>query len=164
MALRTEAYYRSIAEEALARSASDQPPVPLEAIAALYGIPIRPVNLPTFFTAATVYEDGLPVFVVNWARPEEVRRRAIAHMLGHVLLVLHNTSDGFPREDRDHRDADAMSSELLLPARAVVDQARLWFNDYRYLSRMFGVPENEMLDRMRELGLMKGPEGVMWDY
>ena len=52
----------------------------------------------------------------------------------------------------------------MLPAQLVTEQARLWFNDHRYLARLFGVSEREMVDRMRALGLMKGPQGVMWDY
>jgi hypothetical protein len=39
----------------------------------------------------------------------------------------------------------------------------MWFNDYRYLSRLFGVPEGTMLERMRELHLVKN-QGIMWDY
>jgi hypothetical protein len=46
----------------------------------------------------------------------------------------------------------------------VIEQARLWFNDYRYLARLFGVSEDVMLERMREMGLIRGPEGDVWVY
>ena len=46
----------------------------------------------------------------------------------------------------------------------VAEQARLWFNDFRYLARLFGVSEEQMLERMREMGLINGPQGVVWDY
>jgi len=162
--LKTEAYYRGIADAALSRVGSDEPPVPIDAVVASLGIPVRPVNLPPFFTGATVYEDGMPVMIVNWAKPEYERRSAIAHMLGHVLLVLEDPAHGYPRESADHREADLIARELMMPAKMVIEQSRLWFNDYRYLARLFGVQESVMLDRMREQGLIKGPQGVMWDY
>jgi len=162
--LRTEAYYRTIAAEALERIGAFEPPVSVDALIASLGIPVRPVNLPAFFTAATVYEDGLPVMVVNWAQPELVRRTALAHMAGHVLLVLHGDGISFPRDSGDHREADLVARELLLPTQMVIDQARLWFNDYRYLARLFGVGEDDMLARMQDMGLVKGPQGVVWDF
>jgi hypothetical protein len=163
VALRTEAYYRSVAEQALGRLGVTEPPVPIGDLVATLCIPVRPVNLPAFFTAATIYEDGLPVMVVNYARPEIERRRALAHMLGHVLLLLEDPADTFPRANSDHKDADLVARELITPARMVAEQARLWFNDYRYLARLFGVTEGLMLERMREMGLIKN-QNVMWDY
>jgi Zn-dependent peptidase ImmA (M78 family) len=164
MSLRTDAYYRDVAAGALERVGCAEPPIPIDEIVASLGIPVRPVNLPQFFTSAAVYEDGLPVFIVNWAKSEQERRLAIAHMLGHVLLVLAGEGNTYPRESGDHRDADLVARELMLPAAMVIDQARLWFNDYRYLARLFGVGEEQMLERMRDMGMIKGPQGVMWDY
>ena len=51
----------------------------------------------------------------------------------------------------------------MMPTALVVDMARLWFNDYRYLSRLFGVTEGQMLERLRELGLVKN-HGISWDF
>jgi Zn-dependent peptidase ImmA (M78 family) len=164
MALKTDAYYRGLAAKALADSGCSEPPIPVEAIVSSYGIPIRSVSLPQFFTAATVYEDGLPVMVVNWAKTEFERRAAMAHMLGHILLVLDDPSSGYARAAYDHDDADIVARELVMPIEMVIEQARLWFNDYRYLARLFGVSEEDMMARMRGLGLIKGPDGVVWDY
>jgi Zn-dependent peptidase ImmA (M78 family) len=161
--LRTEAYYRHVAEDALALVGVTEPPVPIGDVVASLCVPVRLVNLPPFFTAATIYEDGMPVMMVNATRPEIDRRRAMAHMLGHVLLLLDDDSYAFPRAGLDHNSADSVARELIMPAGLVVDQARLWFNDYRYLSRLFGVPEGTMLERMRELHLVKN-QGIMWDY
>lgn len=164
MALRTDAYYRAIAVQALQRIGCIEPPVSIDAIIASLGVPVRPVNLPLFFTAATVNEDGLPVMVLNWAQPEDVRRAALAHMLGHVLLVLAGDGATYPRDALDHGEADRVAKELLLPMEMVIDQSRLWFNDYRYLARLFGVSEKQMLARMEEMGLVKGHGGDRWDY
>jgi len=161
--LRTEAYFRQVAEDALALVGVTEPPVPIDDIVASLCIPVRLVNLPPFFTAATIYEDGMPVMMLNAARPEIDRRRAMAHMLGHVLLLLAADSDAFPRADLDHGAADSVARELITPSALVVEQARVWFNDYRYMSRLFGVPEGTMLERMRELHLIKN-QGIKWDY
>jgi len=163
LTLRSDAYYRSIADGALARANVVEPPVPVDGIITGLGIPLRYVSLPEFFTAATVYVDGLPVMIVNAAKPEDEVRRALAHMLAHVLLVMGGDYT-YPRTMAVHPEADVAASELLMPALLVTEQARLWFNDHRYLARLFGVSEREMVDRMRALGLMKGPQGVMWDY
>ena len=163
MTLRTEAYYRQVAEDALRSAGVTEPPVSIGELVASLSIPVRPVNLPAFFTAATIYEDGLPVMVVNYAKPEIERRRALAHMLGHVLLLLADHDDAFPRANAAHSDADLVARELITPSSLVIEQARTWFNDYRYLSRLFGVSEGVMLDRMRELGLITD-RGIMWNF
>ena len=162
MKLRTEGYFREIASRALAAVGATEPPVPIEEIVASLCIPVRFVSLPPFFTAATVYEDGMPVMVVNALHPEIQRRHALAHMLGHVLLVLADEGDAYPRADRDHSSADTLARELIMPATMVVEQSRLWFNDARYLARLFGVNEGEMLDRMREMRLVRS-QGGTWE-
>ncbi len=164
MPLRTEAYFRSIAMQALSSVTVVEPPVPVDGIVAAMGVPVRAVNLPQFFTSAIVYEDGMPVFIINWAKPEPERRVAMAHMLGHVLLVLHGEDETYPRLAGDHGGADMVAKELMMPGTMVIEQARLWFNDHRYLARLFGVDESAMLERMRELGIIKGQQGLAWDY
>jgi len=161
--LRTGAYYRTLAADALARFGCTEPPVPVDGLIDSMGIPIRYVSLPDFFTSALVSEDGLPVMVVNWTKSEAERRVALAHMLGHVLLVL-GGEVGYPRQEADHTEADLVADELVLPTDMVGEQARLWFNDFRYLARLFAVDESAMLVRMRDMGLIKGPEGVFWDF
>jgi len=164
VSLRTEAHYREVAAQALALFGCDAPPVPVDDLVAAQGIPVRSVSLPQFFTGALIYEDGLPVMMLNSARPEPDRRVALAHMLGHVLLVLSGLETSYPRDTADHRDADVVARELMLPSEMLVAQSKLWFNDYRYLARLFGVSEEQMLERMRAMGIIRGPEGVLWEY
>lgn len=163
MPLKAEAYYRTIAERALADAGIHELPVPLERLAESLGIPVRMVVLPGFFGGAIVNEDGLPVLLVNTAHTEQRRRHTLAHLLAHVLIVV----DGgfYPRNTaKEHFDAEALATELLMPQAAVVEQSRLWFNDYRYLARMFAVDEGAMLERMRMLSIIKGPRGIGWEY
>ena len=109
MALKTEAYYRSIADAALTRARVSEPPVPVDSLVADLGVPIRYVSLPDFFTAATVYVDGMPVMIVNAAKPEDDRRKAIAHMLAHVLLVMEGDYT-YPRTAGAHPEADTVAA------------------------------------------------------
>ena len=164
MTLRTQAYYRRVAEEALAKAGVTDPPVPITQLIEGMGIPVIPVNLPQFFTAATVSQDGLPSILVNYARPEADRQRALAHMLGHILLLLDDATIVFPRDAADHGEADSVAEELAMPSVMVMEQSRLWFNDYRYLARLFGVGEGVMLDRMRSLGIVNDQQSIRWDY
>jgi hypothetical protein len=161
--LRTEAYFKQIAEDALTLVGVSEPPVPIDDVVASLCIPIRPVTLPPFFTAAAIYEDGLPVMVVNSARPELEVRYALAHMLGHVLLLLADNAEAFPRSNYDHSAADKVGRELIMPTGLVIEQSRMWFNDYRYLSRLFGVTEGQMLERMRDLHLIRN-HGINWEF
>jgi Zn-dependent peptidase ImmA (M78 family) len=161
--LRTDAYIRQIAEDALTLVGVAEPPVPIDDVIASLCIPIRAVSLPSFFTAATIYEDGLPVMVVNSARPQTAQRDALAHMVGHVLLLLADSSESYPRQSPDHTGADKIARELVMPTSLVVAQSAMWFNDYRYLSRLFGVSEATMLERMRELHILKN-RGMVWDF
>lgn len=164
MSLKTDAYYRTIADQAIRQTGIAEPPVAVDEVAASLGIPVKLVHLPAFFSGATVNEDGMPVLVLNAALEELSRRRYLAHLLGHVLLVLDNPQVGYPRgANPNHREADIVAEELVLPSWMVVEQAAKWFNDHRYLARLFGVSENEMLAKMRELGLMRS-RGVVWDY
>lgn len=164
VALRTDAYYRDIADRALARAGVIEPPVSLERLADSLGLPVLWVNLPDFFSGAVVNQDGMPVFVVNARIWEPDRHATLAHLLAHVLLVLEEPGATYPRNTSlTHAEADALAHELLLPGALVIAQSRLWFNDHRYLSRLFGVTEHQMLERMKELGIIKGTE-LLWDF
>ena len=164
MPVKTDSYYRKVADEALARAGVSDPPVPVSFVIEAMGIPVVPVNLPLFYTAATIELDGMPVMVVNFAQPEYQRREALAHMLGHVLLRFDDPDNPYPRDTGSHDEADALAREITMPSTMVVDQSRLWFNDFRYLARLFGVGEAAMLERMRELGIVNNQQGIRWDY
>lgn len=163
MALRTDAYYRHLAEKALKDAGVSEPPVPVEELAAKLCIPIRQVSMPAFFFSAIVSEDGLPVIILNVAKDEYARRKALAHEMGHMLVVLNDPEGAYPRYVGEHPDAEAIADELLTPAYMVHDQAQKWFNDYRYLARLFGVGEQEMLEKMVDMGLIH-QRGITWDY
>ena len=164
MPLRSDAYYRQLVESELRAAGVTEPPVALEAVAEHLGIPIRAINLPIWFTAALIYEDGLPAILLNASRPMLVRQVGLGHVLGHILVVLDDGDATYPRGREDnHRVADMLATEFLTPGYLVRDQAQKWFNDYRYLAGLFGVPESQMFEAMRDLGLIKS-RGVVWDY
>jgi Zn-dependent peptidase ImmA (M78 family) len=161
--LKSDIYYRALVERTLRETGIVEPPVDLGPVAARLCLPIITARLPAWFKGALVYEDGMPVVLLNAGGSEESRRDALAHMLAHLLVRMEDPDVPYPRALPDHRLADAMAVEFRAPKYLVTDQASRWFNDYRYLARLFAVSEGEMLSRMRELGLVKRT-GVVWDY
>ena len=164
VALRTDAYYRKLAEDALRNAGIVEPPVSLALLAESFALPVRSYNLPSFFSGAIVYDEGMPLIVLNTSREEWVRRDSLAHLLGHLLIILDDPEGRFPRNAVfEHHEADVVAEELVVPTFMVTEQARKWFNDYRYLARLFGVSEGDMLEKMRDLGLIQD-RGIYWDY
>jgi len=162
--LLSEQYYRRLVEDELRKAQFVEPPVSTESVAAHLGVPIRAFALPLWFTAALIYEDGLPAILLNSARPAAVQREGLGHLLGHILMVMDSPQARYPRDSEEtHPAADFISSELETPAFMVKDQAQKWFNDYRYLAGLFGVTELRMFEAMRDLGLIKS-KGVVWEY
>lgn len=164
MPLKSDAYYKTIAETALRQTGITEPPVQVEAVAACLGIPVRFAEMPAFFHGATVNQDGMPVILLNSAFRDVSHQRTLAHLVAHVLLLLDDPSTGYPRNaEPRHHEAEVVADELVTPAWMVVEQSAKWFNDYRYLARLFGVSEDEMTARMQVLGLLKA-HGIAWDY
>jgi hypothetical protein len=161
---RSEAYYRGLVESALRDAGVTEPPVSIAGVAQHLGVPVRVFLLPPWFTGALIYEDGLPAVLLNGSRPEATQRLALAHILGHVLVLLGDATASYPRDQLpEHREADLMAEEFEMPGYLVRNEAQKWFNDYRYLSGLFGVTESQMFERMQQLGIIKS-RGVVWDY
>jgi hypothetical protein len=161
--LRSDSYYRELVGRALLDAGVTEPPVDLGRVLARIGLPVVTAGLPPWFKGALIYEDGMPVLLLNESISDEARRDATAHIVSHLLVRLEDPAVPYPRSHPDHHVADAMRDEFRMPAGLVTEQAARWFNDYRYLARLFAVSEGEMLSRMRELGLVKNA-GVFWDY
>ena len=121
MAIRSDSYYRRLAEDALRQAGEVEPPVPIEALAEYFGIPVRQTRMPSFFHGATINEDGLPVIILNADKDEYVRRSTLAHMVGHVLIVLDDPEYPYPRNTKlEHPEADTIAEELMTPAHLVI--------------------------------------------
>ena len=164
MPLRSDEYYRSLVEAELRSLGYFEPPVSVEAVAEHLHVPVRRFPLPPWFTAALIYEDGLPAVLMNADKDPPIQRQALGHLLGHLLVLLNDMTANYPRDSLSvHHDADLISEEFRAPAYMVRDQAQKWFNDYRYLAGLFGLSETEMFERMRDLGLVKG-RGIVWEY
>ena len=161
---RSDAYFRNLAEQAVKEAGFIEPPVELDRIAANLGIPVVDVDLPLWFTAALIDQDGMPVVVLNTRKEHATRVQALGHELGHVLILMADVSASYPKNDeREHREAQLVGEQLELPEFMIREQAQKWFNDFRYLARLFGVSEVRMLDSMQQLGIIR-KRGVIWDY
>jgi Zn-dependent peptidase ImmA (M78 family) len=164
MVSRGDTYYRGLVETALRAAGYTEPPISPLHVATHLGVPVRTLPLPPWFAGALIYEDGLPAILLNPTRPDEVRRRALGHLLAHLLILIDDPSATYPRDaGGSHPEAELMAEEFEAPGYLIRDQAQKWFNDYRYLAGLFGVTEDRMFSRMRDLGLIKS-RGVVWDY
>jgi Zn-dependent peptidase ImmA (M78 family) len=162
--LRSDAHYKGLVEAQLRHAGIVEPPVSVDDAAAILGVPIMTVSFPAWFTGAIVLEDGMPVVLLNSSSTSEGRRAALAHMVSHILTRIDDPTTPYPRDmEVEHRLADTMAEEFVMPEFLVREQAGKWFNDYRYLARLFGVSESDMMAKMRDMGLIKA-RGVLWDY
>jgi len=162
--LRSDDYYRGLVEAELRSLGYVEPPVSVETVAEHLGVPVRQFALPPWFTAALIYEDGLPSVLMNANKGIDAQRQALGHLMGHLLVLLNDLSANYPKDSLSvHHDADLISEEFSTPAYMVRDQAQKWFNDYRYLAGLFGVSETQMFEKMRDLGLLKS-RGIIWEY
>jgi hypothetical protein len=162
--LTSDTHYRGLVEAQLHQAGVTEPPVSVDDVAAILGVPLMTVAFPAWFTGAVVLEDGVPVVLLNASSAPEGRRAALAHMISHILVRIDDPATPYPRDMQpDHRLADIMAEEFVMPEYLVREQAAKWFNDYRYLARLFGVSESDMMARMRDMGLIKA-RGVVWDY
>lgn len=164
MSVHSQTYLRALAEDELRDAGFTEPPVSAEAVAAHLGVPVREHDLPPWFTAALIYEDGLPAILLNAARPPGIRREGLSHLLAHLLIVIKDADAQYPRDViAEHTEADFLGAELETPEFMVREQAQKWFNDYRYVAGLFGVTESRMFKSMHDLGIIRG-RGVVWEY
>jgi Zn-dependent peptidase ImmA (M78 family) len=164
MPLHSDNHYRGLVEAQLRQAGITEPPVPVGDAAAMLGVPIMTVALPAWFSGALVLEDGVPILLLNASSSAEGRRAALAHMLSHLLMRIDDPSKPYPRNDEsEHRVAEAMADEFVMPEYLVREQAAKWFNDHRYLARLFGVSEADMLQKLRDLKIVRA-RGIGWDY
>lgn len=152
----TDAYYRQQADDLLARFEVDDPPVDVAGLAGHMGIDVVELSLPSWFFGVLMRVEGDPYIVLNKVMPEHRKRFTIGHEIAH--FVLHGQDFAYMkncRRDEFHREADVFAAELCMPSALVRREAAKWFNDYRYLSRLFGVSETAMVRRMQELRLLR---------
>jgi hypothetical protein len=90
--LRSDAHYRGLVEAQLRHAGIVEPPVSVDDVAAILGVPIMTVSFPAWFTGAIVVEDGMPVVMLNSSSTSEGRRAALAHMVSHLLARIDDPS------------------------------------------------------------------------
>ncbi len=164
MVLRSDNYYRDLAANAVRQAGIEEPPVSTRLVADRLGVSVVEAQMPPWFASALIYEDGMPAILINSSREPHIQVAALGHALGHLIVVLDDPAAGYPKDAlTNHHDADLIAEELETPNFMVTDQAQKWFNDYRYLARLFGVSEKRMLEKMGALGIIKN-RGLIWDY
>lgn len=152
----TDAYYRKQAEDLLLRFGVREPPVDVGAIARRLGLDVLELSLPSWFFGVLMRVGGDPYIVVNKHMPQHRKRFTLGHEIAHYLL--HGGEFAYMKNCRRedfHREADVFAAELCMPAALVRREAARWFNDYRYLARLFGVSETAMVRKMQEMRLLR---------
>jgi Zn-dependent peptidase ImmA (M78 family) len=157
--LYTHWYLRKQAGKLIEESGADSPPINLAGIAGKLGIEIIEMTLPTWFFGTLLNIQGSYYIVVNRLMPETRKRFTLAHEIAHYAL--HEDKLCYMKNckrDYFHREADAFAAELCMPSEMVKKEARAWFNDYKFLARIFNVSEVAMVRKMQEIGLIQGSD------
>lgn len=152
-------YIRKQADELLEKLKVEGPPVDVKLIAQKLGIEVVEMTLPTWFFGTLLNIKGSYYIVVNRLMPETRKKFTLAHEIAHYAL--HGEQLCYMKNckrDYYHREADAFAAELCMPSVMVKREARNWFNDYKFLARIFEVGEVAMVRKMQELGLIKGTD------
>jgi len=164
MPIYTHLYLKEQANALLEKFNITEPPVDVRAVAEKLGVEIIEMSNDTwFYGMLTKYGEDFYI-VVNKMMPETRKRFAIAHEIGHYQLHDHDLSYQ-RKQDKDyqHQEADVFALELCIPAGLLKREAHKWFNDHRYLAKLFNVSEPLMVKRMEELNLIaKGKHN--WEY
>jgi len=156
VAIYTDVYYRSKAEELVRQVGFHDPPVDVRAVAGKLDLEIMELSLPSWFFGVLMKVEGDPYIVVNKMMPEHRKNFTIAHEIGHY--VLHDDELCYMKNSKRsyfHREADIFAAELCMPTYMVRKEAQKWFNDHRYLARLFGMSEIAMVRKMQEMGLLR---------
>lgn len=136
-------------------------PINLTAIAKKYGISVRHASFkPPYATDLYGYiakRDGEIKITVNSENSYGRKRFTIAHELAHFFLHHDQKELDFldlrstERDDKE-RAADIFAAELLMPEAYVrAEHNKLMFPTVRQLSRVFGVSEEAMYYRLKNL-------------
>lgn len=152
----SDSFYKKKAEELLLACGIKEAPVDVVAIAKSLGIEIMELTLPNWFFGVLMRVDDQPYIVVNKAMPEHRKRFTLGHEIAHYIC--HGEAFAYMKNckrDDYHREADVFAAEVTMPSYLVRLEARRWFNDYRYLARLFQVSETAMVRKMQELGLLR---------
>lgn len=164
MAFYSHQYYREKAQELVRRFGYQEPPVDVRRIAESLGIEIVELTLPIWFSGALLNVNGDFYIVLNDLLSDGRKSFVLAHEIAHhqlhteELCYMDNC-----KNDYYHHLANIYAAELCMPSFMVKQEARKWFNDYKFLAKIFGTSETAMIKRLEELDLL--PKGhFSWQY
>jgi Zn-dependent peptidase ImmA (M78 family) len=152
----TDSYYRRKADDLVRELGLGEPPIDVWGIASKLGLEILELSLPSWFFGVLMRVEGDPYIVLNKAQPEHRKRFTLGHEIAHFLF--HTEEFAYMKNckrESYHREADVFAAELCMPTYLVAEEARKWFNDYRFLARTFQVSETAMVRKMQEMGLLR---------
>lgn len=157
MALHSHHYYKQQAEKLLGDLQVSTLPVDVYEIADKLGIEIMELSEPDWFSGSLLNIEDSYYIIVNKIMTPEKKRFTIAHELGHFILhkneVVYMDND---KQEHLQRQANMFAAALVMPERAVRAESNKWYKNHKFLAGVFGVLEDTMFDRMRELEILHG--------
>jgi len=148
-------YCRELARTVVARHGVRQPPIDVEAIAAVAGARIvRATNLGAL--DARMRRDGAGwVIELNADRSLTARRFSVGHEVGHLSLA----HDGCGTNSVHERQANVFAAELLMPL-ALLKAALRKEHSLRSLAALFVVSPEALTIKLSEQGLLLKLKGL----
>jgi Zn-dependent peptidase ImmA (M78 family) len=160
-------------ERLLSFAQISEPPIPVEQIAQLRGIPVRSVPYEGTLSGLLLWEGGQPVIGINTLRDRPQQRFTIAHELAHIELRHHtgihiDRSFPFPlnvqqtslKIEPAEFEASIVAAGLLIPAAMLADDLNEKPIDYldeafiRSLAHRYEVSAHTMLLRLTQVHLL----------
>lgn len=156
MALHSHHYFEDKAEQLLQELKINTLPVDVYDVARKLGIEIMELSEPEWFSGLLLtIEDGYYIIVNKIMTPEK-KRFTIAHELGHYALhkneVCYMDNDA---QEHLQRQANIFAAALIMPKTKVRAESDKWFKNHKFLAKIFGVLEDTMYDRMKEVAIFK---------
>lgn len=164
MTLYSHRFIKEQARELLKSFNITEPPVDVYQIAHGLGLEIVEMSLPSWFFGVLTEVDNEYFIVLNKIMPESRKIFTLAHEIAHYKM--HPDKIAYMKNTKRpyfHTEADVFAAELCMPTDMVKKEARQWFNDHKYLAKVFSVSEIAMVRKLEELNLI--PKGRQnWNY
>ncbi len=164
LTLYSHKYIKEQANQLLKKFNILEPPIDIYKIADELNIEIIEMTMPNWFFGVLMEVKNDFYIILNKMMPESRKIFTLAHEIAHHQI--HNDKIAYMKNTKRpyfHTEADVFAAELCMPSELVRKEARNWFNDHKYLAKLFGVSEVAMVRKLEELKLI--PEGRHnWEY
>lgn len=154
------------ARKLLEETGFTKPAIPVDKVAEMLGIAVRPWAFIDDVSAVLVRSSRFTAIAVNKAHPETRRRFSIAHEIGHAVLGHAENlyiefagpgplQDPSPQRLEYEREANWFAADLLMPAETLREDYKRFKGDVARLAEYYEVSQQAMWVRLQALHLVK---------